>query len=463
MRDHRPRFHLTAPAGWLNDPNALAYRDGRYHAFYQHNPAATVWGDVHWGHAASSDLLRWDHLPIALSPTPGGPDADGCWSGCLVDDDGVPTLVYSGFVAPSSIGARTVCLARGDDALVAWRTDERNPVLVAPDDPDAVAFRDPCVWGTPGSWTLVLGSGRGAEQPVLLQYRSENLLDWVYDGVLLEGTGGRAWECPQLFPLADRHVLLVSVWDDRLTPETQHVDAIVGAYDGTRFRPETATRLDHGADFYAAATMLDARGRRLVLGWSWEARAPEAAAEQGWAGTLTLPRALTLHADGTLRLALVEELASLRGPEERLEDVRLGTGRRLALRTRADCLDLELRARCDPGAVLELDLCSSPGRDERTTVRFESTTGRLEVDRDHASLDPRATKGAHGGHLVLAPDEPLELRVVVDRSIVEVIANGRLSLTERIYPTLAGSRGLALSATGGDATVQHLAVRPLTP
>ena len=144
MRDLRPLYHLTAPTGWLNDPNALVHRDGRYHAFFQHNPASTSWGDIHWGHAVSEDLVRWRHLPVALRPTPGGPDADGCWSGSFVDDDGVPTIVYSGFVAPSAIGARSVCLARGDEELLAWATDPRSPVLGGPPEGlDVVAFRDP--------------------------------------------------------------------------------------------------------------------------------------------------------------------------------------------------------------------------------------------------------------------------------------------------------------------------------
>lgn len=464
MRDHRPRFHLTAPAGWLNDPNALVQRDGRYHVFYQHNPAGTAWGDITWGHAVSDDLLRWQHLPIALAPTPGGPDADGCWSGCLVDDDGVPTLVYSGFVAPSPIGARSVCLARGDDDLVTWRKDDRNPVLVAPTEGIApVAFRDPFVWRDGDTWTLVLGSGLEPERPALVQYRSTNLLDWAYDGVVYEGDGARAWECPQLFPAGDRHVLLASLWDDRLEPETQHTVAVVGRYDGSRFRPERAARFDHGADFYAPTTALDARGRRLTLGWAWEAREPEAAAEQGWAGTLTVPRALSLREDGMLGIAPVEELASLRRTEERLEGVDLRAGQRTSLRTRAECVDVELRVRSDRATVLELDVCASPGGEERTTIRFDGASGRLEVDRDHASLDPRAAGGAHGGRLDLDPDELLELRVVVDRSIVEVFANGRFALTERIYPTREDSRGLALSVTGGDATIEHLAVWTLTP
>src|SRR5258708_36397603 len=91
----------------MNDPNGPIFWKGKYHLFYQYNPNGPFWGSIHWGHAVSSDLLHWEHLPIALAPTPGTADADGCWSGCAVNDHGVPTLVYSGDQA----GQQPVCPA----------------------------------------------------------------------------------------------------------------------------------------------------------------------------------------------------------------------------------------------------------------------------------------------------------------------------------------------------------------
>jgi len=104
---HRPQYHFIAPGNWLNDPNGLIQWDGRYHMFYQYNPRGAFHGTIHWGHAVSDDLVHWTDLPIALAPTPGGHDAEGCWSGCAVDNGGVPTLIYSG------VFPQTVCLATG--------------------------------------------------------------------------------------------------------------------------------------------------------------------------------------------------------------------------------------------------------------------------------------------------------------------------------------------------------------
>src|SRR5918911_968679 len=119
---HRPQFHFLPPANWMNDPNGLIQCRGQYHLFYQYNPHAPVHGNIHWGHAVSDDLAHWRHLPIALAPTPGGPDAGGCWSGCAIVQDGVPTLIYTGYVE----GVQCPCLATSDDELITWDKYEHN-------------------------------------------------------------------------------------------------------------------------------------------------------------------------------------------------------------------------------------------------------------------------------------------------------------------------------------------------
>ena len=110
---HRPSYHFLPPANWMNDPNGFIQWGSTYHLFYQYNPAAAVHDSIHWGHAASEDLVHWRHLPIALTPTPGGPDADGCWSGSAVDDNGTPTIIYTG----ASGQHQRACLATSSDDL----------------------------------------------------------------------------------------------------------------------------------------------------------------------------------------------------------------------------------------------------------------------------------------------------------------------------------------------------------
>src|ERR1700685_2094789 len=92
----RPRYHLLPAHNWMNDPNGPIFFDGRYHMFHQYNPQAAVWGNMNWAHATSPDMIHWQHEPIALSPTPGGPDRDGVFSGSAVLDNGKPTMIYTG-------------------------------------------------------------------------------------------------------------------------------------------------------------------------------------------------------------------------------------------------------------------------------------------------------------------------------------------------------------------------------
>ena len=132
---HRPRYHFTPPANWMNDPNGIIEWDGKYHLFYQHNPYAAVWDNMHWGHAVSSDLLHWTDLPVALSPTADGPDEDGCWSGCAVDDNGVPTILYTGVRGDWTLPQnQRVCLATGNADLTSWEKYAGNAIIAYPPD-----------------------------------------------------------------------------------------------------------------------------------------------------------------------------------------------------------------------------------------------------------------------------------------------------------------------------------------
>src|SRR2546423_3561670 len=153
---HRPRYHFLPPANWLNDPNGLIHWKGEYHMFYQYNPNGPFWGTIHWGHAASADLVHWRHLPVALAPTPGSADEHGCFSGCAVDNNGVPTLVYTGVRGEEQLP----CIATGSDDMLTWQKYPGNPVIAAPPDGiDPLDFRDHSVWWETDAWYQVIGSG----------------------------------------------------------------------------------------------------------------------------------------------------------------------------------------------------------------------------------------------------------------------------------------------------------------
>src|SRR5215472_7642889 len=121
----RPRYHFMPAANWMNDPNGPLQWKGEYHLFYQYNPNGAFWGTMHWGHARSKDLVHWEHLPIALAPTPGGPDKGGVFSGSAFVNQGVPTLVYTG------VDPEVQCLATSAD-IIHWTKFNANPVIAGP-------------------------------------------------------------------------------------------------------------------------------------------------------------------------------------------------------------------------------------------------------------------------------------------------------------------------------------------
>ena len=189
----RPQYHLQPVRGWMNDPCGPIYWAGRYHMFFQYNPNAAVWGDMHWAHAVSPDMIRWRRQPIALTPTPGGPDQDGCFTGTAVVADGKPTLLYTGVQkvptdqATLRDGAsnlrETQCLAVAeDDALLHWRKLPQPVIAAPPAGMEVTGFRDPSPWREEkeGPWYMVVASGqRGVGGNVLL-YKSSDLRQWQY-------------------------------------------------------------------------------------------------------------------------------------------------------------------------------------------------------------------------------------------------------------------------------------------
>ena len=440
---HRPTYHFLPPAHWMNDPNGFIQWGEDFHLFYQHNPNGPFWGTIHWGHAVSKDLVHWRDLPIALRPTSGAPDDQGCFSGCAVDDNGVPTLLYTGVFEDE----QTQCLATSRDGLITWKPDPGNPVLAeAPPAMRAEDFRDPFVWCENDVWYMLLGSGVRDGGGAALLYRSRDLRDWEYLHPLLEGKleeTGEVWECPNFFPLGDKHVLIVSVWP------RAYVYFFVGSYQNQRFTPETEGKLDHNGSFYAPLSTLDRQGRRLLVGWLDEWRSTKAQEAAEWAGALSLPQELLLHPSGQLGMQPVPELEKLRSEHVVHQELRVSP-KELKI----------IKGVC--GAALELDVQfysrgaqrygivvrRSPDGQEETQILYDAAKGQLIIDRSRHSLAEEVNRESHITNLKLAADEPLRLRIFIDHSVLEVFANDQAFVASRIYPTRSDSLQVALSADG---------------
>lgn len=320
-----PGLHIRPRQGWLNDPNGVSLIDGRYHVFFQYNAAAPTHGEIQWGHASSVDLLSWVYEPTALRTRPGAIDAAGCWSGCVVDDAGVPTAVYS--AVPDHARNAQVVLARSDRALVDWVQDDDSQ-MAPPADPEITDVRDPFVFTFEGHRYAVQGAGSQVGLPQILAYACDDLTAWTPLGALLtfddpvaaEVAPANIWECPNLVEVDGHWVLLLSLWQwvggaHLLAGVRYLLGDLERTAAGLRFTARSGGTVDDGPAFYAPQALVTA-GRTLLWGWAWELdRSAAQVLAAGWAGVLTFPRELAIR-DGRLISRPAPELEGLR--QERL-------------------------------------------------------------------------------------------------------------------------------------------------
>ncbi|TQE15963.1 glycosyl hydrolase [Streptomyces ipomoeae] len=446
---HLPEVHLRPPRNWINDPNGLVFHDGHYHVFFQYNPYGPQHANVHWGHYRSPDLINWEPLPVALAPTPGGYDADGCFSGNAVSTEGRLVAFYSAHRADR--WWQPVTTAESYDG---GHHFTKRPESLIPEPPTVTTmYRDPYVWRQDDRWRMLVGSALADGRAAVQLYESADLEHWEYRGPFhTSDTAAEpiGWECPQYAPLGDNGVLIVSDWTPKDGPRA--VSVLTGREKNGGFTAATPpVPLDHGPDFYAPALLrAPEEDRWLLWGWAWEARDADWSHEAGWAGTLTLPREVTLADDGTVVQRPARELLALRG-----ERVLHRTGRV----TGSEAVELgrvsrtfDLTAVLTPGALgtSGLRLVTSADSREYLDLSFDPEAGHLVIDRDHGSLDPRARPGKYTVPCPAAtvPGASVEVRVVVDRSIAEVYVTGGQVATLRFYPTGEGPWRLEATASG---------------
>ena len=322
----RPVFRFTPETNWMNDPNGLIYYKGKYHLFFQYNPEGDQWGNMSWGHATTTDLINWQHLPVAIPCSA----THGIFSGSAVVDyfntSGFGSLENPAMVAiytnHSHDGTHQAqSLAYSVDEGLTWTKYEKNPVL----DLSMKDFRDPkVVWNTTNeAWVMSVVK---PQEFTVCFYQSHDLKTWslLSEFSNINGTDG-VWECPDLFPLAVdgdptniKWVLFISVNPGGLTGGSG-THYFIGDWNGKEFTTDDRTTrwLDYGRDNYAGVTWTDApNGRRLYLGWmnNWE-YAKDISANP-YRGSMTTPRDLsliTIDNKVTLIQKPIKEISSIPG------------------------------------------------------------------------------------------------------------------------------------------------------
>ena len=476
----------------MNDPNGMVYYDGEYHLFYQYNPFGDKWGHMSWGHAVSSDLVYWKHLPLALSEQgeimifSGSAVIDFTNTSGFGRDDQPPMVaIYTGH-REERRQAKVVedqRLAYSNDRGRTWTHHSSNPVI----DIGSPEFRDPKVfWHDATSrWIMVVALSK--EKKIRL-YASPELKNWTQLSEF--GPAGAwhdpiVWECPDLFPLevegepsATKWVLIVNI-NPGGPAGGSGTQYFVGDFDGTRFTPEHAEGalwVDYGSDFYAAATWSNASetdGRRVLLGWmsNWDYTQDVPTAP--WRGAMTIPRSLALgRTSKGLRLTQkpVNELEKLREEPSLLfpGGSFADAGKWLSeQRNFPELLDVEMtfsEVSSDTPFVINIHA----GAGEFTAIEVDPESGKLAVDRTHSGLKgfhPAFWASARHEAPVKIANSKFAIRFLLDTSSIEVFAqDGRTALTDQIFPS-AGKRSISLSSEGGKAfsmpKVEQISIHPL--
>ena len=445
----RPQFHFSSRRGWLNDPNGLVYHDGTYHLFYQHNPYGTEWGNMHWGHAVSEDLVHWTERPVALYP-----DALGTmFTGCAVVDRHNTSGLGNGSQPPivllyTAAGewarppvAYTQCLAFSADGGATWHQYDGNPVLPH----QAGKNRDPKVIWHPQSerWIMALY----LERTAYALFSSRNLIDWERTCDLdLPG----CTEVPDFFPLA----VDGDPDDERWVFWGANTTYLVGEFDGRRFTPQGGPRrLQPSGQHYAAQTFSDipaADGRRIMIGWM-----RQSLPGMPFSQFMSVPHTLHLQraagsASGppTLVTAPVRELETLREATWEVADHPLRPGAAAAAELTGELLDVEV--------TIELTGAEAAGMAVRgASVWYDRRSGAV-------------FNGSHAGQLAPGLDR-VTLRVFADRASVELFAAPGEVAAGAAAPVMLGAGGVAMPAqrevhfvaAGGSAVLRHARVSRL--
>lgn len=459
QEQHRPQIHFSPASGWMNDPNGMVYYAGEYHLFYQHNPAASVWGPMHWGHAVSKDLVHWEHLPIALEP-----DSLGyIFSGSAVVDhentSGFGTKENPPLVAfftyhdmkmdeAGQIGSESQAIAYSTDKGRTWTKYAGNPVIKNPGIRD---FRDPkVIWHTPThQWVASVAAGKEIQF-----FTSPDCMNWTATGRFSKGNPTGTWECPDLFPLKvngsdeEKWVLTVNVGSGGPFGGSA-AQYFVGDFDGKTFTTTQDKELwmDYGFDNYASVTWSDApNGRRISIGWMTNLLYSNNQPTDVWRGSATFPRELGLDKVMDLYLltaAPVKEVDLLKG--ETAQTGRLEVDGKFSLTDKYPFAQapLELKLTFDQANNTQMSFPPRYGvtlknkQGEYLSIGYDNLGKFFYVDRTNATGKIFSDKFACTQAIpYIVNTSDIEWTLLIDVASVEFFtAGGRVVISDVFYPS----------------------------
>ncbi|MFT6909263.1 MAG: beta-fructofuranosidase [Oleiphilaceae bacterium] len=435
--DHlRPTFHISPPKGLLNDPNGFIEYDGQYHLFFQWNPFACKHGAKFWAHCVSHDLVHWDFKPTALAPDQEY-DRNGCYSGSAFELDGELHLFYTANLKNEQ-GERfsTQCLAKANDSRCEKYT-KIGPVIHQQPAGFTSHFRDPKIWKHQQKWYCVIGAQTEDKLGQVILYKSTDAYNWEFVGPIagnkIQGLSnfGYMFECPDLFPLANKDILIgcpQGIKPQGIFFQNEHNNGyFVGqfnyeecCYSHGDFRP-----LDQGFEFYAPQTTEDSQGRRLLSAWvGIPGQDEQPTLTFGWIHALSMIRELRIDKGRVYQQPVVEH-KKLRRQKIELAEFELSDNHDFFIET-DNCYELNLAVKSIQSTFVIRIMDEG---DSWVSLKYDPKYSLIQLDRNNTNyLD-----GTRECQLI--PCDELELQIFVDHSVIEVfVNNGEEVFTSRVFP-----------------------------
>lgn len=468
----RPVYHHTPAYGWMNDPNGMFYKDGVYHLFFQYNPYGSVWGNMHWGHSTSSDLIHWNFEGVSIVPDAWGSIFSGS---CVVDHNNTAGFGKDAVIAFYT-SAKSTPWGDVQSESMAYSLDNGKTFVKYAGNPIITSlekdFRDPKVfWYAPGKhWVMILAVGQHMEL-----YSSVNLKDWKKESEFgkMQGAHGGVWECPDLIELpvegsrGKKWVLICNINPGGPFGGSA-AQYFVGSFDGKTFVNESPVQtkwMDWGKDNYATVTWNNAPdGRCIALGWMSNWQYANNVPTRQYRSANTIARDLTLYKAGGefyLKSTPSREMKQARGEKVSVPSFKVTDSYKIEslLKDNNGAYEIEMEIQVADASKISLNLQNEKG--EQVSMYYDLLRKQFVMDRsksgkvDFSNDFPAVTAApVHAG-------KTLRLRLFVDRSSIEAFGeDGKFVMTNLVFPTVPYN-ALRFYTQGGEAEVKNLKVHQL--
>lgn len=443
----RPVYHHTPVYGWMNDPNGMFYKDGVYHLYFQYNPYGSVWGNMHWGHSTSTDLMHWNFEGCAIVPDAWGAIFSGS---CVVDHENTAGFGKEAVVAFYTSAKSTPwgdiqmqSMAYSLDNGKTFTKYEGNPILTSSEKD----FRDPKVfWYAPGKhWVMILAVGQHMEI-----YSSVNLKEWKKESEFgaMQGAHGGVWECPDLVEIPvegtrEKKWVLICNLNPGGPFGGSAAQYFVGSFDGKKFVNESPTQtkwMDWGKDNYATVTWNNAPdGRCIALGWMSNWQYANHVPTRQYRSANTLARDLTLYREGQelyLKSTPSSEVKKARGKKVSIPSFKVSEKHEMVNLFEEKQGAYEVEIVIQNAGASKIAFCLLNDKGEKVSMYYDLNRKQFVMDRSESG---KVDFSKDFPAVTVAPvnvDKELTLRLFVDRSSIEAFGeDGKFVMTNLVFPS----------------------------